>query len=117
MPNYTAALENGGWDPYTLAWPAKLGEVIEIIIENTGSLVNANGGFDYHPFHLHGGHFYDCGSGNGTYDAAANEEKLKNYDPVLRDTTNLYRYQDKSTAGKEEGWRCCRWRTGNSIRA
>ncbi|KAH7067175.1 L-ascorbate oxidase-like protein [Paraphoma chrysanthemicola] len=109
MPNYTAALSNGGWDPYTLMWPAKLGEVIEIIIENTGSLVNANGGFDYHPFHLHGGHFYDCGSGNGTYDAAANEEKLKDYNPVLRDTTNLYRYQEKSTAGKEEGWRCCKW--------
>jgi L-ascorbate oxidase len=36
MPNYTAALANGGWDPYTLAWPTKLGEVIEIIIENTG---------------------------------------------------------------------------------
>lgn len=107
MPNYTAALENEGWDPKTLTWPAKLGEVIEIIIENTGSLVNNNGGFDYHPFHLHGGHFYDCGSGNGTYDPVANEEKLKNYNPVLRDTTNLYRYQEKSTAGKEEGWRCC----------
>ncbi|KAH9868288.1 hypothetical protein J1614_007360 [Plenodomus biglobosus] len=110
MPNYTAAMENGGWDPYTLTWPAKLGEVIEIILENTGSLVNGNGGFDYHPFHLHGSHYYDCGSGNGTYDAVANEEKLKHYNPVKRDTTNLYRYRDKGVAGDDEGWRCWRLR-------
>lgn len=110
MPNYTAALENGGWDPYTLTWPAKLGEVLEIILENTGSLVDNNGGVDYHPFHMHGGHFYDCGSGNGSYDAAANEEKLKNYNPVLRDTTNLYRYQTKGTPAEPAGWRCWRLR-------
>lgn len=110
MPNYTAALANGGWDPETLTWPAKLGEVIEIILDNTGSLVSNNGGFDYHPFHLHGAHFYDCGSGNGTYDPVANEKKLANYNPVKRDTTNLYRYQTKSTAGTQEGWRCWRLR-------
>ncbi|KAI8937522.1 hypothetical protein NX059_005240 [Plenodomus lindquistii] len=110
MPNYTAAMANGGWDPYTLTWPAKLGEVIEIILENTGSLVNGNGGFDYHPFHLHGSHYYDCGSGNGTYDPVANEKKLENYNPVKRDTTNLYRYRDKGVSGDDEGWRCWRLR-------
>jgi L-ascorbate oxidase len=110
MPNYTAALANGGWDPSTLTWPAKLGEVIEIILENTGSQVNNNGGFDYHPFHLHGGHFYDCGAGNGTYDPVANEKKLAGYSPVQRDTTNLYRYGEKGAAGKQEGWRCWRLR-------
>ncbi|KAI4611795.1 hypothetical protein J4E83_008046 [Alternaria metachromatica] len=110
MPNYTAAMANGGWDPYTLTWPAKLGEVIEIILENTGSLVDNNGGFDYHPFHLHGAHFYDCGSGNGTFDPFENEKKLENYNPVRRDTTNLYRYRTKGTAGEEGGWRCWRLR-------
>ncbi|CAN9458322.1 unnamed protein product [Alternaria alternata] len=110
MPNYTAAIENSGWDPYTLTWPAKLGEVIEIILENTGSLVDNNGGFDFHPFHLHGAHFYDCGSGNGTYDPVENEKKLANYNPVQRDTTNLYRYRSKGTAGDDEGWRCWRLR-------
>lgn len=108
MPNYEAALANGGWDPYTLTWPAKLGEVVEIILENTGSLVNANGGYDYHPFHMHGGHYYDCGSGNGSYDAVVNEERLEGYNPVLRDTTTLYRYQTTGTPGKEMGWRCCK---------
>lgn len=110
MPNYTAAIENGGWDPDTLTWPAKLGEVIEIILYNTGSLVDDNGGYDFHPFHLHGGHYYDCGSGNGTYDPVANEEKLAKYSPVKRDTTNLYRYRTKSTPGRQEGWRCWRLR-------
>ncbi|KAH5431090.1 hypothetical protein HBI23_230910 [Parastagonospora nodorum] len=113
MPNYTAALANGGWDPYSLTWPAKLGEVIEIILENTGSLVDNNGGYDYHPFHLHGAHFYDCGSGNGTYDPIENEKKLANYHPVKRDTTNLYRYQTKGTAGKAMGWRAWRIRVQN----
>ncbi|KAJ4377382.1 hypothetical protein N0V83_000207 [Neocucurbitaria cava] len=112
MPNYTAALENDGWDPYTLTWPAKLGEVLEIIWVNTGSIVGdpPNGGVDFHPFHAHGGHYYDIGSGNGTYDPAANEEKLKDYSPVLRDTTNLYRYGAKTTAGANAGWRAWRLR-------
>lgn len=110
IPNYTAAIANGGWDPYTLAWPAKIGEVLEIILENTGSTVNGNGGVDYHPFHMHGGHFYDCGSGNGTYDPVANEKRLENYNPVLRDTTNLYRYETKGTPAEPAGWRCWRLR-------
>lgn len=112
MPNYTAALENYGWDPNTLTWPAKLGEVLEIIWENTGSIVGSppNGGVDFHPFHAHGGHYYDIGSGNGTYDPVANEEKLKNYNPVLRDTTILYRYGEKTTAGAVAGWRGWRLR-------
>ena len=62
IPNYKAALNNKGWDPVTYTWPAKLGEVLEIIWVNTGSLVENNGGVDYHPFHAHGGHYYDIGS-------------------------------------------------------
>jgi L-ascorbate oxidase len=110
MPNYTAAMENSGWDPETFAFPAKLGEVLEIVWENTGSLVSPGGGIDYHPFHAHGKHYYDCGSGNGTYDPVANEAKLKDYNPVLRDTTNLYRYETKTTTGADAGWRAWRLR-------
>lgn len=62
IPNYQRALNNKGWDPVTYTWPAKLGEVLEIIWVNTGSLVHDNGGVDYHPFHAHGGHYYDIGS-------------------------------------------------------
>ncbi|KAK1961562.1 L-ascorbate oxidase [Colletotrichum sublineola] len=110
IPNYTAAVQNNGWDPTTLTWPAKLGEVLEIIWHNTGSLVNGNGGLDIHPFHAHGGHYYDIGSGNGTYDPDANEERLKNYCPVKRDTTLLYRYGEKTTSGDVSGWRGWRLR-------
>ncbi|KAF2092143.1 multicopper oxidase [Saccharata proteae CBS 121410] len=110
MPNYEAALNNSGWDPTTYTWPALLGEVLEIILVNTGSLVTNNGGVDYHPFHAHGGHYYDIGSGNGTYDPVANELKLANYTPVLRDTTNLYRYTPSTVAGSDAGWRGWRLR-------
>ncbi|KAK5738572.1 hypothetical protein LTR17_005908 [Elasticomyces elasticus] len=110
LPDYELALNNSGWDPVSYTWPAKLGEVLEIIWVNTGSLVNDNGGVDYHPFHAHGGHYYDIGSGNGTYDPVANEKKLKAYNPVLRDTTNLYRYTDKTVAGLDAGWRGWRLR-------
>ena len=90
--------------------PRFLSQVLEIILVNTGSLVNSNGGVDYHPFHAHGNHYYDLGSGNGTYDPAANELKLKDYNPVLRDTTNLYRYEASTTAGADAGWRGWRLR-------
>lgn len=110
IPNYEAALNNSGWDPVTYTWPAKTGEVLEIVWYNTGSLVMNNGGVDYHPFHAHGGHYYDIGSGNGTYDPAANEAKLKGYNPVLRDTTNLYRYGTVTTPGINAGWRGWRLR-------
>ena len=132
IPNYTAALENYGWDPETRTWPAKVGEVsfdvksvqigvlksksltilqvLEIIWQNTGSLVMDNGGVDYHPFHAHGGHYFDIGSGNGTYNATENEKKLQGYNPVLRDTTNLYRYTPYTVAGIDAGWRGWRLR-------
>lgn len=110
IPDYEAALKNDGWDPKTYAWPAKIGEVLEIIWVNTGSLVKNNGGVDYHPFHAHGGRYYDIGSGNGTYDPVTNEKKLEVYQPVLRDTTNLYRYGTATTAGANAGWRGWRLR-------
>ena len=31
IPNYNAAINNKGWDPTTYTWPAKIGEVLEII--------------------------------------------------------------------------------------
>ncbi|KAF5844996.1 hypothetical protein GGP41_001098 [Bipolaris sorokiniana] len=110
MPNYTAALANNDWDPYTLTWPAKLGEVLEIILENTGSLVNNNSGVDHHPMHLHGKHYYDAGTGKGKYDPVEHEKKLANYNPVLRDTTMLHRYAPKGVAGEVHSWRAWRIR-------
>lgn len=112
VPDYEAALANHGWDPRTKSYPAKVGEVLEIVFQNTGSLVRNNGGVDFHPFHAHGEHYYDLGSGNGTYDANKTEAaRVKaGYTPVLRDTTMLHRYTSRTTAGADAGWRAWRIR-------
>lgn len=106
-PSYTNALQNNGLDTTTRTFPAKIGEVLEIVLQNTGA---DNGGLDVHPFHAHGGHFWDLGSGNGTYDLAANEKLLAGTHPVKRDTTMLYRYGKKTIAGADAGWRAWRLR-------
>jgi FtsP/CotA-like multicopper oxidase with cupredoxin domain len=107
LPNYAAAVANGGMDNATRAFPAKLGEVLEIVIQNSGA---TNGGLDVHPFHAHGAHVYDIGSGNGTYDAEKNEERLRGTHPVKRDTTMLYRYEATTVPGADAGWRAWRLR-------
>src|SRR4051812_46214317 len=90
FPSVERALANNGLDPITSAFPAQVGEVIEIVLQNTGA---DSGGLDAHPWHAHGTHFWDIGAGNGTYDPVANEKKLKGTNPVKRDTTMLYRYE------------------------
>lgn len=64
------------------------------------------------PFHAHGQHFYDIGSGNGTYNATENEAKIvkAGYHPVQRDTSMLYRYITTTKAGLDAGWRAWRIR-------
>ncbi|KAM0427435.1 hypothetical protein ACHAQK_012032 [Fusarium lateritium] len=106
-PNYTLALEHGGFDPETKAFPAKVGEVLDIVWENNNG---PTGGWDFHPMHVHGYHVYDLGAGNGTYDAQKNEEHFKDFTPVLRDTTNLYRYAVKGVPHHTAGWRAWRIR-------
>jgi L-ascorbate oxidase len=112
IPNYDAALANGGWDPATLAFPAKLGEVLDLVWLNDNG---PSGGWDIHPFHLHGAHCWDLGSGNGTsYNATANEAKFQaGYVPVKRDTTMLYRYAASDVLHTTAGWRAWRIRVQN----
>ncbi|KAG0645875.1 Multicopper oxidase aurL2 [Hyphodiscus hymeniophilus] len=108
FPSMDRALANGGIDNKTGAFPAQIGEVVEIVLQNTGA---DSGGVDIHPWHAHGAAYYDIGSGNGTYDAAANEAKLKGTTPVKRDTTMLYRYTSGSVGnGTDAGWRAWRLR-------
>ncbi|KAF1967560.1 ascorbate oxidase [Bimuria novae-zelandiae CBS 107.79] len=113
-----------GYDPNVKAFPVRNGEVIEIIFQNTGSLVNFNGGVDVHPFHIHGKHYCDIGScergiymsylvhssGPGAYDWEENEKKIAslNWTPIQRDTAMLYRYETRTTAGAPAGWRAVR---------
>ncbi|EXJ62697.1 L-ascorbate oxidase [Cladophialophora yegresii CBS 114405] len=106
-PNYTAALQNGGWDPYSNAFPALPGEVLDIVwLSNSGP----TGGWDFHPMHAHGKHYFDLGSGNGTYNATANEVRFGNYTPAPRDTTILYRYATSGQKNYTAGWRAWRIR-------
>lgn len=115
IPNYEAALGNHGWDPATGAFPAKVGEVLEIVLQNRGAKVGNSGVLDTHPFHSHGKHYFDVGSGPGKYDAEANNAKLERlgYKPITRDTTMLYQYHDSVAPGEPDGWRAWRVRVGN----
>ncbi|KAK3942667.1 putative L-ascorbate oxidase [Diplogelasinospora grovesii] len=118
IPDYAAAQNNNGWDPKTLSFPAKVGEVLEIVLQNTGATAGKPGSVLSHPFHAHSSHYYDIGSGAGTYDADANNAKLENlgYVPVTRDTTLLYSFTNTTTAGKVASWRAWRLRvTGPGV--
>lgn len=106
-PNYTLALEHGGFDPESKAFPAKVGEVLDIVWENNNG---PTGGWDFHPMHVHGQHVWDLGSGNGTYNASQNEEHFEKFTPALRDTTTLYRYATKGVPHTTAGWRAWRIR-------
>ncbi|CAG8979926.1 hypothetical protein HYALB_00013558 [Hymenoscyphus albidus] len=106
-PSMERALANDGIDPVTRVFPAQIGEIIDLVIQNTGS---DNGGVDIHPFHVHGASIMDLGSGRGRYNATENERKLieLGVQPVYRDTTMLYRYGSKAPNGTAAGWRA--WR-------
>ncbi|PNS18161.1 Iron transport multicopper oxidase [Sphaceloma murrayae] len=107
-PNYTLALANNGHDPTTNTYPARVGEVLDIVwLSNSGP----TGGFDFHPMHIHGEHAWDLGSGNGTYDAVENEKRFANFTPAKRDTTVLYRYAVRGPRPfTTMGWRAWRIR-------
>lgn len=107
IPDLQTAIANGGWDPVTQLFPAKVGEVLDIVWLSSNL---PTGGWDIHPMHAHGAHYWDLGSGNGTYDAATNDAKINSlgYTPVRRDTTMLYRYAVSGVKGTTAGWRA--WR-------
>ncbi|PBP16992.1 hypothetical protein BUE80_DR012251 [Diplocarpon rosae] len=109
FPSMERALANDGIDPQTRIFPAQLGEVLEIVIQNTGA---DRGGLDVHPFHFHGAHYWDLGAGNGSYDQARNEAKWARSPghPIKRDTSMLYRYGLTTTPNAFAGWRVWRIR-------
>lgn len=113
LPNYNASLLNGGLDPSTRTYPAKIGEVIEIVFQNLGSVDyngTSNGSLDIHPWHAHGSHYWDIGGGDGAWSPATAEKQLAGTVPVRRDTTMLYRYNETTDPGAKSGWRAWRLR-------
>lgn len=116
LPDYDAAVANQGLDPKTQTYPAKIGEVIEIVLQNIGaqspsenSLVPP-GTLDTHPWHAHGLHYYDIGSGRGAFDPAVAEAQLQGKHPVRRDTTLLYKHVDRVKQDEIVSWRAWRLR-------
>ena len=113
LPSYAAALSHGGLDPSTNTFPGKIGEVLEIVIQNLGAqapVKNFSGTLDIHPWHAHGQHYYDIGGGPGAFDPGVAEQRLKGTHPVLRDTTMLFRYNMTVGPGEKSGWRAWRLR-------
>ncbi|EMR72697.1 putative l-ascorbate oxidase protein [Eutypa lata UCREL1] len=104
-PDYDAAIANSGWDPKTLGFPVRVGEVIDIVWQQTN--IDPRQSYDYHPMHAHGERYWDLGSGSGQYDPTENEQRFANYTPAQRDTTMLYSYNGK-TDESTSGWRA--WR-------
>lgn len=47
FPSMQRALQNGGIDNKTGSFPAEIGEVVEIVLQNTGA---DSGGVDIHPW-------------------------------------------------------------------
>ena len=113
LPSYSAALNNNGVDPLTNTFPGKIGEVLEIVFQNIGAHALDNetaGGLDVHPWHAHGQHYFDIGGGPGAFDPSFAEEQLKGTEPVLRDTTMLFRYNASTEPDHKQGWRAWRLR-------
>ena len=112
IPDFDLAVDKyGGWAPDLNVWPAQVGEIIDIILVNEPN--GKYGGYDNHPWHIHGGHVWDMGWGTGAYNATGNEQKLQTYNPVLRDTTYLFVTTPAYVASdypaySAQGWRA--WR-------
>ncbi|KAH6607356.1 l-ascorbate oxidase [Trichoderma cornu-damae] len=113
LPDYDAAVANHGLDPATKAYPARLGEVVEIVLQQVGAHAldgSPGGGLETHPWHAHGRHFCDVGGGPGVYDPDAAQRLLHGTHPVQRDTTMLFRYTANVQPGQPWGWRAWRVR-------
>ncbi|RYO82725.1 hypothetical protein DL766_002342 [Monosporascus sp. MC13-8B] len=106
-PDYDAAIANNGWDPKSWGFPVRVGEVIDIVWQQTN--IDARRSYEYHPLHAHGQRFWDLGSGSGEYDPVANEQRFANYTPAPRDTTILYSYNGDGNA-TTSAWRAWRYR-------
>ncbi|RYP42200.1 hypothetical protein DL767_000364 [Monosporascus sp. MG133] len=106
-PDYDAAMDNYGWDPRSLGFPVRVGEVIDIVWQQTN--IDPQRSYEYHPMHAHGERYWDLGAGTGEYDPVANEQRFADYTPALRDTTMLYSYNGDGHENTS-AWRAWRYR-------
>ncbi|KAF4513658.1 hypothetical protein G6O67_000900 [Ophiocordyceps sinensis] len=118
LPDYDAAVAKGGRDPRTNTYPARVGEVIEVVLQQLGAFTPPGyeddealtGALRLHPWHAHGAKYWDAGGGEGAWDQETAEARLSGTRPVRRDTTLLYRYHLRTDPGAKGGWRVWRLR-------
>jgi FtsP/CotA-like multicopper oxidase with cupredoxin domain len=101
-----AAAQGNYFDSTTGAYLLEVGDVVEVILQNQVGLNNVV----THPFHMHGGDFWDMGGGDGEFSEEAYQELLATVDPVKRDTTLLSGLPaSRGTTGNPQGFRVWRW--------
>jgi L-ascorbate oxidase len=83
-PNTThASLGNG-------VYVSKLGEVVDIVLQNTNTLVPNNS--EIHPWHFHGHDFWVLGYGEGVFDPRNSTKTYNLVNPPLRNTVAVFPY-------------------------
>jgi len=87
VPDYAAALSNGGFDPHSHIYPAKKGEILDIAIQNRAG--PTSGMVESHPWHAHGAKYWDMGAGLGNFSyASLNQSRSEaKGQPFQRDTS------------------------------
>lgn len=75
--NVGPGLDVLGLDAMSNTYPARIGEVIEIVWQNAAS--SPARVFGAHPMHAHGGPYWDMGSGSGVYDPETHAELLQQH--------------------------------------
>jgi L-ascorbate oxidase len=105
-----AAAQGNYFDSTTGAYLLEVGDVVEVVLQNQ---VGSNG-VVIHPFHMHGGDFWDMGGGDGVFSEEAYQAILQEVDPVKRDTTLLSAIPNtRGSTGNPQGWRVWRWEAKN----
>ncbi len=70
------------------AYVFKLGETVDVIIQNDHNLNPADS--DLHPWHLHGHYFWVLGYGNGRFDSRRHSKSFNFINPPLRNTLPVF---------------------------
>lgn len=102
-----AVAQGNYFDATTGAYLLEVGDVVELVLQNVIGTNNVV----IHPFHMHGGDFWDMGGGEGQFSEEAYIALQQQVDPIRRDTTLLMGLPNTSRGarGGPQGWRVWRW--------
>jgi L-ascorbate oxidase len=101
-----AVAQGNYFDSTTGAYLLEVGDVVEVVLQNQVGTNNVV----IHPFHMHGGDFWDMGGAQGQFTEEAYQALQEEVDPIHRDTTLLMgQPSTRGTSGAPQGWRVWRW--------